>query len=295
MSNILVSIIIPTYRDWSRLSLCLDALSEQSFPGDRFEIIVVNNEPADLPSPNFRLPDNAKIIEEKRPGSYVARNAALRLAAGSIIGFTDSDCIPDKSWIKSAVEYFNSNPGCTRIAGKVAIFCKAKSSRLEIYDTLYAFNQKGYVNGSGTGVTANLFTYRHVFDEVGYFDETLMSGGDFSWGILANKKGYRIDYVEDVIVKHPARDTLRELVKKEKRVGGSQAKFQKNSGNILVKFFEFIKALKPRRSEIRLINSKGRGLSVLNKIYIFLLRHYLLGIRAYTKLKVQMGQRPNRA
>lgn len=297
MNSILVSIIIPTYNDWERLSLCLNALSNQTFSKDKFEVIVVNNNPYpfDETPANFLVPDNCKIILEEAPGSYAARNAALRIAKGEIIGFTDSDCIPDKNWIKNAVNYLTNNNTCSRIAGKVSIFFESsKPSAAELYDMVFAFNQKGYVE-SGTGVTANLFTYKYVFDEVGFFNKNLMSGGDYDWGTLAHKKGYKIDYVEDVIVKHPARGTIKELIKKEKRVGGSQAIFFNKNNSMPVNVIEFIKELRPRIRALEPISNNGKDLTAINKMHIFLLRHYLLVIRAYAKLRVQMGEKPNRA
>jgi len=134
-----------------------------------------------------------------------------------------------------------------------------------------------------------------VFEKIGFFDEALMSGGDFLWGKMAHKNGYRVEYVEDVIVKHPARGTLKELLKKEKRVGSSQAKFLKVNNNPALNFLVFLKELLPRLSDIKFIFSKGKELAMMDKIYLYLLRQYLLIIRAYSKLKVQMGKKPNRA
>ena len=78
-----------------------------------------------------------------------------------------------------------------------------------------AYRQKG------TCVTANLFVYKYLFDKVGYFDEKLMSTGDWKWAKQAGKAGYKIEYVENVIVRHPARN-LSELAKKERRLGGAE-------------------------------------------------------------------------
>ena len=171
----------------------------------------------------------------------------------------------------------------------------SKPTNAQLYDKLYAFNQKGYVYKSGTSVTANLFTYKHVFDKVGYFDEDLMSGGDFLWGTLAHENGYKIDYVENVIVQHPARENFKALVKKERRVGGSQAIFLKKNDSMVSNIFKFLKDLMPHLHELKFIFSNAKGLTPLNKINIFLIRQYLLSIRAYEKLRVQMGKKPNRA
>lgn len=295
MINILVSIIIPTYNDWERLSFCICALSKQTFPQNMFEVIVINNNVYDTAPSLFNIPNNCKIIAEKVPGSYAARNAGLKIAKGEIIGFTDSDCIPDKDWIKNAVEYLLQNKTCSRIAGKIVVFFKSeKPRRAELYDKIFAFNQEVFVTNSGTSVTANLFTYRHVFEKIGYFKEDLMSGGDFLWGTIATGKGYKVDYVDNVIVDHPARESLKQLVKKEKRVGGSQAIFLKTNSNMLLNFLELIKEFRPRIKSLKLIFMRGKSLSASDKISLFFIRQYLLGIRAYEKFRVQLGEKPNR-
>ena len=291
-----VSIIIPTYNDWGRLSKCLHALTQQIYPKEKFEIIVVNNNPEDQIPEGYFIPENCSVITRVEPGSYAARNAGLKIANGEIVGFTDSDCIPDNNWVTNAVNYFANNKSCSRVAGQICIFFETSNpTKAQLYDKLYAFNQKGYVNKSGTSVTANLFAYKYIFDKVGYFDEDLMSGGDFLWGTKAHENGYKIDYVEDVIVKHPARENFKALIKKERRVGGSQGIFLKKSDNMFINILQFAKDMMPHLNELKFIFSNGKGLNPINKVYIFFIRQYLLSIRAYEKLRVQMGKKPNRA
>lgn len=225
MESKFVSIIIPAYHDWQRLSLCLDALSKQTFPKEMFEVIIVNNDPNDNVPLNFSLPDGYKIIVEEKSGSYAARNTGLKVAKGEIIGFTDSDCIPDKDWIKNAVNYLMNNESCSRIGGNILVFNKSsKPSIVELYNNVYSFPQKWHVNKVGTSVTANLFVYKYLFDKVGYFDEKLMSMGDSRWAQQAGKAGYKLHYAENVIVRHPAR-SLSELAKKERRLGAQKERF----------------------------------------------------------------------
>jgi GT2 family glycosyltransferase len=295
MSNILVSIIIPTYNDWNRLSLCLDALGKQTLSKDEFEVIVVNNNPKDSVPKNFSLSRNVSILTEKQAGSYAARNAGIKIAKGEIIGFTDSDCIPDINWIKNAIDHFRLKQDCTRIAGKINIFFKSQiPTKAELYDKLYAFNQREYVQNSGTGVTANLFAYKHVFEAVGLFNEGLLSGGDFLWGVSAHRHGFKIDYVENVIVNHPARRNLKELIKKEKRVGGNQALFLRKR-NAMINFGIFLKDVVPRLGSAIFIFTQGKHLKLHDKLYLYVIRQFLLGVRAHEKFRVQIGKKANRA
>lgn len=296
MSNHFVTIIIPTYKDWGRLSLCINALSDQKFPAEDFEVIIVNNHSSDLPPDNFTLPDNFSLITESKPGSYAARNAAILRSKGSIIGFTDSDCIPDQNWIQNAVAYFISHPDCKRIAGKISLFYRQqKLTNVELYETVYAFNQHLYVKKDGTSVTANMFTYKNVLDEVGIFDEKQLSGGDYEWNIRAKNAGFKIDYVDNVIVKHPARYYMHELTKKARRVGGGQASFNSTKSSLMASFFQFVYDLRPPVNSLGLIATKGSKMNFVQKSTVFFIRYYLNVLSAYEKFKVSAGKKPVRA
>src|SRR5688572_8110282 len=135
-----ISIVIPTYRDWERLDLCIAALTRQTYPREAFEVIIVNNDPADQPPAGLLLPENYRLITEAKTGSYAARNTALKIVRGTIIGFTDSDCIPDADWISNAVSYLAATPGCSRVAGHISIFYQShRPSVAELYNTIFSF------------------------------------------------------------------------------------------------------------------------------------------------------------
>ncbi|MXV51315.1 glycosyltransferase [Pedobacter sp. HMF7647] len=295
MNKTFVSIIIPTFKDWRRLALCLRSLAVQSYDVNLFEIIVVNNHASDKIPENYFIPNNCRIVIEEKPGSYAARNTGVNLSTGSIIGFTDSDCIADKDWIKNAVAFFHNNPDCSRIAGKIRLFYKSeKLTKAELYEKIYAFNQDVYVEQDGTGVTANMFAYRDAFDTIGYFKDDLLSGGDYEWSIRARDAGFKIKYSEQTIVNHPARYQLTELIKKAKRVGGGQAGFEPAKASIGESIIKFVYDLRPPVKSIPLIVAKGKDLHFAQKCLIFYIRYYLSITTAREKLKVSLGKTAQR-
>lgn len=280
-----VSIIIPTFKDWYRLNLCLQALQHQTYSQDLFEVIVVNNAPEDLKPRDLAIPENGTVINEFKPGSYAARNAALAICKGSIVGFTDSDCVPDKNWIRNAVEYFKEHPETERIGGAIQIFYKERRpSKVELYDKIFAFPQKAYVQ-SGNAVTANMFTYTESFNKIGLFDSNLLSGGDYQWGKRAYLAGSKIDYVPNVLVKHPARPSVKELVIKAKRVGKGQAKFSKNKSNESFGLLKLLSLFKPRLWEIKMIFQKEHNIGLVNKLYLVFLRHYIVLVGDLSRIR----------
>jgi glycosyltransferase involved in cell wall biosynthesis len=296
MQEPFVSVIIPTYNDWDRLALCLGALEKQTYPKERFEVIVVNNHPDDSIPASFTIPDGFRVLTEKKSGSYAARNAGLLQSKGDILGFTDSDCIPSLNWIKSAVDYFNTNKKCSRIAGKVEFYFKhEKPNDVELLEALFSFNQNYYVTKHGMGATANMFSYKNVFDAIGGFNAEMMSGGDLEWGKRAKAAGYNIDYVTTVIVKHPARSTYKELKSKARRVAGghSQIALARKPTKFQLAWI-LMKSLKPKLKETIFIY-RQKKIGIVKKTKIFLMCYQLQVIRALEKFKVSMGKKPQRS
>jgi len=279
-----VSVIIPTYHDWKRLSYCIDALSKQTYPQDKFEVIIVNNDPEDSP-PELSLPDNFRIISEGKSGSYAARNSGIKEAESEILAFTDSDCIPGKYWIENAVKHMNK--GAERVAGKIELFYdKENLTFAEKYEKAFAFRQDSNAS-KGYSVTANFITWRYFFSEIGLFNESMFSGGDVEWNLRAKENNVSIIYAENVAVKHPARKTIKEILNKRKRVTSGLVKLKQNLG-LKSLLLWLIKGIMPplfawnnikKRSDLTL-NEKICAITVLHiaKIYgTFIKISYLIG------------------
>ena len=223
------TVIIPTYKDWPRLQMCLDALALQSMPAAEFEVLVANNNRgADLPG-DLRLAANVQVIWAEQPGSYAARNAVLPHAKGEVLFFTDSDCIPDPDWLRLGVAHLALLPEQDRIAGCIALF-PAGVDWLpeEIYDRLVWLKQTEYAK-AGWGTTANLVVRRSLMDRVGPFDARMFSGGDKEWNLRANAAGSKVHYDAQVIINHPARGSFDELALKRRRLTGGKHKRQAKS------------------------------------------------------------------
>lgn len=217
-----VSVIVPTYHDWERLQLCLDALERQTYPKRKFEIIVVNNDPNEKPPSGLVLPYNCHLLEESIPGSYAARNKGASAAVGDVLSFTDSDCIPQTNWIRQIAEYYANNNGI--LSGHVEMFSTLSNTKLnfpESYDYIFGINQSLYARHN-TAATANLsITAREFFINNG-FKSDMFSGGDIDFCHRARRKGIKFNYCEKVIVRHPLRCSIESLIVKARRVAGGK-------------------------------------------------------------------------
>ncbi|MEN5101812.1 glycosyltransferase family A protein [Stenotrophomonas sp. TWI809] len=215
-----VTVVIPTYNDGKRVSMCVDALRKQSYQGS-FEVIVVDNGSSRDVAKFAQDDPIARVVSEPEAGSYSARNAGIRQARGRIIAFTDSDCLPGPNWLKAAVDMIDGG-SADLVAGRVEIFFKdpARPTSVELYEHRFSFRQHESVP-QGWAVTANLVVKASVFDAIGPFNAKTFSGGDAEFTRRAVNAGFKLQYGHEASLAHPARRTLAEISQMRRRhVGG---------------------------------------------------------------------------
>jgi len=227
-----VSVIVPVYNDPGGLRRCLAALAAQTYPHDRFEVLVVDNGSAAAPGFVAEVCPRARLLVEPLGGSYAARNHGAAQAQGEVLAFTDADCEPLPAWIEQGVRALLAGNGRVAAGGRIALSCRDPEhpTAAELYEKVFGFNQRYYVETSHYAVTANLFTTREVFQRVGPFDAALTTGGDTEWGRRAYAAGTALVYAPDAVVRHPARRTVAELKAKLKRVTVGQCRLAGRGG-----------------------------------------------------------------
>lgn len=293
MSAPFVSVIIPLYND-PRIRLTLDALLQQTYPPDAYEILVVDNGSQD-DSPalvqSYDLAQVKLLTEHDRQGSYAARNTGLAAAKGEIIAFTDSDCIPASDWLAAGARRLGSRPNVGLVAGRIDLFVAdpERPTLAEQYELITAFNQKRNVAQDYFGVTANLFTYAAVVLAVGPFDPRLQSGGDFEWGQRVYRTGYAQLYADDVIVRHPTRRTVRQLVRKVVRTASGGYDLTVRYGLKRQGFLYLAKWLimPPHRKLLQIM--RYPGLTAVTRVRLLLLRQMLHYVHLWTVLRRRIG------
>lgn len=227
-SDIIASIIIPVFNDSIRLTKCLEALKHQSFPANKFEVIVVDNNSTENISDVVNS-YSYRCLSEKKSGSYSARNTGIKHAKGLYLGFTDADCIPDRFWVERAVHKLSKQDEPVALGGDIQMFFEnINPSSLEWYEYYYAFNQKTNIKHHSYAVTANLWVPHELFEKCGLFNNELISGGDMEWGKRLQQKGYNLSYTPECIVYHPCRSSLKQMYKKIYRVQTGQLALHHN-------------------------------------------------------------------
>lgn len=284
---VIVSVIIPTYKDDLRLNKCLEALNRQTLSKDLFEVIIVNNCVERDVRIEIHHSLNLSIKAESIKGSYAARNSGISCAKGKILGFTDSDCIPDPAWLENALKHFNKDECVMIIGGAIKLFYSdTKLSCAEIYEKAFAFRQDKNIKERGFAVTANMFTSKEVIEKIGVFNNMLYSSGDVEWGLRAQSAGFKILYSPDVIVNHPARSNIKDIIIKSKRIAGGQYILER--GLIIKSLISFLLGFMPpvfKSAEVIKMNH----LSLYEKIIAILVMYYLRIVKNIYRIGLYLG------
>jgi len=210
--NPLISVIIPHLNQPNGLDNCLASLESQTLKRSEFEIIVVDNGSVSLPKTAISRHPGTLLLEEPRPGPGLARNRGAEAASGDILAFIDADCRAHPDWLHSAFHALQISPKRTILGGDVQIWRKNESATtaLEAYESVFAYRFKLYIEEHGFSGTGNLVVRRADFKKIGPF-RGIDVAEDIDWGQRARTAGYSFIYIPEMIVFHPARETIQEL------------------------------------------------------------------------------------
>lgn len=229
--DVFVSVIVPIYNgvgDLPGLEACLLA---QTFPPERVEYLLVDNNSQDGTLEALkRFADRAQqqglqvipLSESQIQSSYAARNRGIRAAKGEILLFTDADCRPVPAWVAKMVAPFES-AAVGLVVGEIQAL--PGNSWLEQYaEQRQILSQKFTIAHSfyPYGQTANLAVRRGALAQSGLFRPYLKTGGDADLCWRVQMQGdWQLVFVEDAIVRHRHRATLKDLKSQWQRYGRS--------------------------------------------------------------------------
>lgn len=232
-----VSVIVTTYNRAKIISMCLDSLIDQSYPKDKYEIIIVNNNSTDNTEDVVedyvkRFPHvNIKYYFVPRSGQVYARQIGILAAENEILSFTDDDGILCNDWISEIVKVFEMSDDVAGVAGKINIRWDETPPEwiLEYENYLGKLDygnevriEKGLYMNAG-----NLSIKKDILIDVGGFNpemigEWLIGDGETGLWYRLKKRGYLIGWAPDALMEHY------QIVKKNATVGDIKRRFMNN-------------------------------------------------------------------
>lgn len=118
------SVIIPNYNGERFLSTCLNALRAQTYPADRFEVIVVDDASRDGSLRLLRrdYPEVRVVALPENRGLAAACNAGAAIARGEALVMLNNDTEVEPGWLAALMEALTAHPEVGTVASKLLLF-----------------------------------------------------------------------------------------------------------------------------------------------------------------------------
>ncbi len=275
-----LSVVIPHLNEPHDLRRCLLSLVEQRQDGMDFEILVVDNGSAHLPTQACAgLPD-VHLHRETTPGPGPARNFGAGMARADLIAFIDADCVACPGWVRSIVEHLERNPETGFLGGDIGILPAdpAMLTGVEAYESIYSYRARDYVRKYGFAATGNMAVRASVFRAVGPFGG-IATMEDTEWGQRATAMGFKIAYLPQAKVLTNSCKSFAELARRWDRhvahefrnVGGSSkamARWLATAVAVAVSPLPGIVSIM-RSSRISGLRARGLALACLTRIRLY--------------------------
>ncbi len=220
MNEPLVSIVIPAYNSEKTILASIKASLAQSY--SNIEVIVVDDGSVDATASIVRSIGEVKYIRQDNRGPASARNRGAAAARGDIIFFTDSDCVPEKDWVKKMVSLLSSgDKDLAVVAGSYGIVNRDSMLARCIYKEIlfrHKYLVPSYPRAFGS---YNFCIWARIFKELGGFntDYRYASGEDNDLSYKVLEAGYKILFIQDVVVSHYFPTSVRKYLKEQFRHG----------------------------------------------------------------------------
>jgi glycosyltransferase involved in cell wall biosynthesis len=221
-------VIVPVRNGATSIPPLLDSLAAQTFPAERFEVIVVDNGSTDGTGAIAER-YGVRVVNDPVPNRSRARNRGAAVARSRLYAFTDADCVADSRWLEQLVAHADRAP---LLAGEVRLRTRQPPNAVERFEALWRFGQAAWVQ-QGWAATANLLVDAEAFEAIGGFDTTWRHiGEDVDFCFRARRAGYELAYCGEAIVDHDGERELAPLLRRCVRHGYSvnQAYYRLGAG-----------------------------------------------------------------
>ena len=220
-----VSVVVCTYNGSRTLQGCLESLRALDYPD--YEVIIVDDGSTDGVCDIAARYPVFRYFRQKNRGLSVARNVGAQLAAGTIVAYTDDDCVVDEHWLRYLVQAMEDQqvegiggPNITPESDGWTAKCVAASpgnpSHVMIDD-----HRAEHIPG------CNMAFKRDILLGIGGFDGQYRVAGDdvdFCWRL--QDAGYKIGYAPGAMVWHHRRSSVKAYKKQQKGYGRSESMVQ---------------------------------------------------------------------
>jgi glycosyltransferase involved in cell wall biosynthesis len=226
-----VSIIVPCYNEEATIQLLLKSIYDQSYPHPEIEVILADGMSTDQTRAEVAAfqkgyPDLlVKVVDNPKRIIPAALNCALEAAQGEFIIRLDGHSMPYPDYVKNCVADLEQGKG-DNVGGVWEIhpagvgfiarsIAAAAAHPFGVGDALYRFTDRA---GAVDTVPFGAFR-RSLFDQVGHFDESLLTNEDYEFNTRIRQHGGVVWLDPAIRSVYFARSSLGALAKQYWRYG----------------------------------------------------------------------------
>lgn len=194
-----ISVVIPTYNRANLLRDAILSVLNQSYPN--FELIIVNDYSSDNTKKIIKEFKDQRIVylkHNKNRGVAAACNTGIKNAKGEYILILNDDDLMVSCALEKFFEKFKQN-NFKNLGGIYgwSWWINDKGKTLRVTN----FKKSGYIFNEilKKQVFTNLLIKKEVFDQIGLYDENLLSNEDFDF-YLKMAKEYQFDFVPQILI-----------------------------------------------------------------------------------------------
>lgn len=226
-----ISIIVPCYNERTTIQLLLDALYAQTYPRTAMEVVIADGASTDdTPSVIADWQEkhsDLRVVIVQNPARTIpaALNTAIQASQGEIIVRLDAHSKPEPDYVARSVtaivEGHGQNVGGVWdiqpsrenwIARSIAA---AAGHPIGVGDARYRYSgQAAYVDTVPFGAFK-----RELLDQVGMFDETLLTNEDYEFNTRIRQAGGKVWFDPQIRSVYYARENLNALARQYWRYG----------------------------------------------------------------------------
>jgi glycosyltransferase involved in cell wall biosynthesis len=216
------SVIIPVYNDPCGITETLRTISDQNFPQENFEVIIVDNASNDVTAETVHKftseNNNFFLFSENIKSSYAARNTGISHARGDYLLFVDSNMTVEKDWLGKIKQFVDATEP-DYFGMRVSFGANRNAGVCYIDEQLTGFPVHSYLKRFCFVPTCCLGVSKQLISRIGDFDSRLVSGGDQEFGQRVSLMNIRQLFAHDIVISHPPRTNLVDVLKKNVRIG----------------------------------------------------------------------------
>jgi glycosyltransferase involved in cell wall biosynthesis len=146
---------------------------------------------------------------ESRSGPARARNTGIALSTGTILAFTDSDCVADPRWAELLYQRLICSPDYAGVGGRVL---PLNDDIYSCYHTIYrVLEPPPHLNAV---IGANCMFWKQPVVDAGMFDDYFFrpGGEEIALSMKLWIRGFRFGFEDKAVVYHEYRQTLKEFI-----------------------------------------------------------------------------------